>query len=278
MGSWLETGVVASLKIFRQRSLAFFTQNKDSNMVGTKRKISLNCSLPLPNSMTKNLNTPEILDTVLNMMNPVLGENSPEDKKRIKVELADTVENQSCEKRIKTEVAEIKESEEERRRKRRERNKIAATKCRNKKKEQTANLLKESEAVKSFNRELKLEMIRLEHEEKQLKKVLEEHKEKCVNEIKIEQVSIETTCDSDRIRESEQRSIESMCSIRLEAQVNDEQQPQMWIEHQEIHESEFSQKQFSFFQNSFDAFDSSCASQSGTSSKFFDAGTRFIVL
>merc|ERR1719357_977134 len=146
---------------------------------------------------------------------------------RIKVELVDTTEKQSCEKRLKTEVAEIKESEEERRQKRRERNKIAATKCRNKKKEQTANLLKESEAVKSFNRELKLEMIRLKHEEKQLKKILEEHKEKCVNEIKIEQVSIETTCDSDRIRESEQRRIESICSIRLEAKVNEEQQPEM---------------------------------------------------
>merc|ERR1719357_1829029 len=92
---------------------------------------------------------------------------------RIKVELVDTTEKQSFEKRIKTEVAEIKESEEEKRQKRRERNKIAATKCRNKKKEQTANLLKESEAVKNLNRELKLEMKRLEHEEKQLKKALE---------------------------------------------------------------------------------------------------------
>ena len=77
-------------------------------MVGTKRKISLNCSLPLPNSTTKNLNTPEILDTVLNMMNPVLGENSAEDKKRIKVELEDITENQSCEKRIKTEISEVR--------------------------------------------------------------------------------------------------------------------------------------------------------------------------
>ena len=129
-----------------------------------------------------------------------------------------------------------------------------------------------------MNRELKLQMIRLEHEEKQLKEALEDHKEKCLTELKLENVSIRTTLDSDIMRESNQSRIESVCSIKLEAQVHDKQPPQMWMEHQGIHEDEFSQNHFNIFQSNLDSWDSSCASQSGTSSKFFDAGTRFIVL
>uniref|UniRef100_A0A182TN55 BZIP domain-containing protein n=1 Tax=Anopheles melas TaxID=34690 RepID=A0A182TN55_9DIPT len=54
--------------------------------------------------------------------------------------------------------------DEDRRRRRRERNKIAATKCRMKKRERTVNLINESETLDAQNRELKSQVSKLETE------------------------------------------------------------------------------------------------------------------
>lgn len=48
--------------------------------------------------------------------------------------------------------------DEERRRRRRERNKIAATKCRMKKRERTVNLVTESEVLENQNIDLKAQL------------------------------------------------------------------------------------------------------------------------
>ncbi|XP_076034275.1 uncharacterized protein LOC143021015 [Oratosquilla oratoria] len=71
--------------------------------------------------------------------------------------------------------------DEERRRRRRERNKIAATKCRNKKKEKTQILMSESESVEDQNTRLKSELQRLTHEKSNLEKLLRDpnHRASC---------------------------------------------------------------------------------------------------
>jgi len=76
---------------------------------------------------------------------------------------------------IKQERQDLTPEDEERRNRRRERNKLAATKCRNKKKEATAELIKESEVVEALNQSLKQELSRLEAEERQLTEVLHTH-------------------------------------------------------------------------------------------------------
>lgn len=66
----------------------------------------------------------------------------------------------------------LTEEDEERRRRRRERNKVAATKCRNKKKEKTNFLMVESENVEDVNLRLKSEIQRLTTEKIKLEKLL----------------------------------------------------------------------------------------------------------
>ncbi|XP_045112714.1 protein fosB-like isoform X2 [Portunus trituberculatus] len=66
----------------------------------------------------------------------------------------------------------LTEEDEERRRRRRERNKVAATKCRNKKKEKTNFLMVESENVEDVNLRLKTEIQRLTSEKMKLEKLL----------------------------------------------------------------------------------------------------------
>ncbi|KAF2363207.1 Basic-leucine zipper domain [Trinorchestia longiramus] len=70
---------------------------------------------------------------------------------------------------VKTELT---REDEERRRRRRERNKLAATKCRNKKKEMTEILMSESESVADLNVRLKGEVERLKTEKERLEKSL----------------------------------------------------------------------------------------------------------
>lgn len=69
--------------------------------------------------------------------------------------------------------------DEERRRRRRERNKIAATKCRQKKRERTNNLVYESEALETQNLDLKSKIQELEKERRKLVDVLSVHKPNC---------------------------------------------------------------------------------------------------
>ncbi|XP_028676233.2 cyclic AMP-dependent transcription factor ATF-3 isoform X1 [Erpetoichthys calabaricus] len=68
----------------------------------------------------------------------------------------------------------------ERRKRRRERNKIAAAKCRNKKKERTDSLQKESEKLESINAELKAQIEELKTEKQQLIYMLNLHRPTCI--------------------------------------------------------------------------------------------------
>ena len=126
--------------------------------------MSLNCSLSF-SSEENSLTTPDILDKILNIVVPH----------------TDTQETlrKKYEGKIEMKINEKETSVEEKRRKRRERNKIAATKCRNKKKAQTEKLLKENEEVQKLNEKLKLEIRTLETEETHLKNLLEKHKASC---------------------------------------------------------------------------------------------------
>lgn len=70
--------------------------------------------------------------------------------------------------------------DEDRRRRRRERNKIAATKCRMKKRERTVNLVNESETLDAQNKELKAQVSELESQRRKLMEVLQAHSGNCV--------------------------------------------------------------------------------------------------
>ncbi|XP_016324784.1 cyclic AMP-dependent transcription factor ATF-3-like [Sinocyclocheilus anshuiensis] len=70
--------------------------------------------------------------------------------------------------------------ENERRKRRRERNKIAAAKCRNKKRETTDHLQKESEKLESVNAELKAQIEELKNQKQQLVYMLNLHRPTCI--------------------------------------------------------------------------------------------------
>ncbi|KAJ8270677.1 hypothetical protein GJAV_G00117910 [Gymnothorax javanicus] len=75
---------------------------------------------------------------------------------------------------------ELTTEENERRKRRRERNKIAAAKCRNKKKEKTDGLQKESEKLESINAELKAQIEELKSQKQQLVYMLNLHRPTCI--------------------------------------------------------------------------------------------------
>ncbi|MBN3281903.1 ATF3 factor, partial [Polyodon spathula] len=75
---------------------------------------------------------------------------------------------------------EIAPEESEKRKRRRERNKIAAAKCRNKKKERTDILQKESEKLESINAGLKSQIEELKSEKQQLVYMLNLHRPTCI--------------------------------------------------------------------------------------------------
>ncbi|XP_048841741.1 cyclic AMP-dependent transcription factor ATF-3 [Brienomyrus brachyistius] len=75
---------------------------------------------------------------------------------------------------------EVTPEESERRKRRRERNKIAAAKCRNKKKEKTDCLQKESEKLESHNAELKAQIEELKSQKQQLVYMLNLHRPTCI--------------------------------------------------------------------------------------------------
>uniref|UniRef100_A0A8D0DZC9 Activating transcription factor 3 n=1 Tax=Salvator merianae TaxID=96440 RepID=A0A8D0DZC9_SALMN len=70
--------------------------------------------------------------------------------------------------------------EDERKKRRRERNKIAAAKCRNKKKEKTECLQKESEKLETINAELKAQIEELKSEKQHLIYMLNLHRPTCI--------------------------------------------------------------------------------------------------
>jgi predicted nuclease with TOPRIM domain len=69
--------------------------------------------------------------------------------------------------------------DEDRRRRRRERNKIAATKCRLKKRECINNLMRESETLETQNVDLKAQLKNLEEEYKYLNEMWQSHQLEC---------------------------------------------------------------------------------------------------
>lgn len=71
--------------------------------------------------------------------------------------------------------------DEDRRRRRRERNKIAATKCRMKKRERTQNLIKEAEQLDVQNLDLKNQVRVLETERRKLLDMLQSHEPACAH-------------------------------------------------------------------------------------------------
>uniref|UniRef100_A0A2M3YZ97 Putative cyclin-dependent serine/threonine-protein kinase n=1 Tax=Anopheles braziliensis TaxID=58242 RepID=A0A2M3YZ97_9DIPT len=79
-------------------------------------------------------------------------------------------------------TAALTPEDEDRRRRRRERNKIAATKCRMKKRERTVNLINESETLDAQNKDLKSQVSKLESERRKLLEVLQAHGPKCVHQ------------------------------------------------------------------------------------------------
>jgi len=75
--------------------------------------------------------------------------------------------------------------DEERRLRRRERNKVAATKCRNKKKERTTRLIAEGEVLEIQNTALKEELRKLEAEARSLTELLSQHGKVCLQKRKL---------------------------------------------------------------------------------------------
>ncbi|XP_034531494.1 jun dimerization protein 2 isoform X1 [Notolabrus celidotus] len=77
---------------------------------------------------------------------------------------------------IKTE----RDEEDDRRKRRREKNKVAAARCRNKKKERTDYLQKESERLEMLNSDLKAQIEELKLERQQLILMLNRHRPTCI--------------------------------------------------------------------------------------------------
>lgn len=86
-------------------------------------------------------------------------------------------------------MEEISEEEKERQRVKREKNRIAAAKCRNRRREQLESLEKETEQLERENKN-KRDILRLLQEEKEnLTKALEDHEPKCTKTIAYEHKS-----------------------------------------------------------------------------------------
>ena len=81
---------------------------------------------------------------------------------------------------IKKRLLQLTPEDEERRRRRRERNKIAATKCRLKKREKTVILVQESETLETQNHELKSQIQELETQRRRLVDMLNLHEPTCI--------------------------------------------------------------------------------------------------
>ncbi|KAF6351466.1 Jun dimerization protein 2 [Rhinolophus ferrumequinum] len=84
-------------------------------------------------------------------------------------------------RRARKAAGEVKlDEEEERRKRRREKNKVAAARCRNKKKERTEFLQRESERLELMNAELKTQIEELKQERQQLILMLNRHRPTCI--------------------------------------------------------------------------------------------------
>jgi len=103
-------------------------------------------------------------------------------------------------KEPKKEPEELTAEDEERRRRRRERNKVAATKCRNKKKEKTCLLVSEGELLEAQNKNLKQEISRLEAEKRHLVEILALHEPSCAKRPRRDTSSSSASNEDDNFR------------------------------------------------------------------------------
>ncbi|CAH2248048.1 jg12746 [Pararge aegeria aegeria] len=130
---------------------------------GAYLSVNVNLSAAMMNLLaaesvaTTTLRTPEIVNDVITMTNPLDQYNYD-----------------------KNASFKLTPEDEERRRRRRERNKIAATKCRMKKRERTVNLVNESEILENQNIDLKAQLKDLEVQKRQLIDMLSVHSASCV--------------------------------------------------------------------------------------------------
>ncbi|XP_014216621.1 activating transcription factor 3 [Copidosoma floridanum] len=105
-----------------------------------------------------------------------------ENKKRAKREDGSADDEEENESSNSKSNAGLTPEDEERRRRRRERNKIAATKCRLKKREKTVILVQESETLETQNHELKSQIQELETERRRLVDMLNLHGPTCLKQ------------------------------------------------------------------------------------------------
>ncbi|XP_049825677.1 activating transcription factor 3 isoform X2 [Aethina tumida] len=99
-----------------------------------------------------------------------------------KIKRIKRTESESEEDKIKQESG-LTPEDEERRRRRRERNKIAATKCRLKKRERTANLVTEAETLEAQNLDFKSQLSELQKQMNTLQNLLSRHRPQCQHNI-----------------------------------------------------------------------------------------------
>ncbi|XP_034941652.1 activating transcription factor 3 [Chelonus insularis] len=109
---------------------------------------------------------------------------SDESKKKTKKEdgSADDEEDEDSSNNNSSGRTGLTPEDEERRRRRRERNKIAATKCRLKKREKTVILVQESETLESQNHDLKSQIQELETQRRRLVDMLSVHTPTCIKQ------------------------------------------------------------------------------------------------
>lgn len=99
-------------------------------------------------------------------------------RQKLKIEPEDSLQEQLSQD-IKREKEDLGPADKMKRHKRRERNKVAAEKCRNKKKKETLNLFVESESVERQNARYKEDIARLEAEQRHLINILAQHQPTC---------------------------------------------------------------------------------------------------
>merc|ERR1711892_238496 len=102
-------------------------------------------------------------------------------KKNLKMTTTDSL-TKILSENIKKEIEDQSPEDEVRRKRRRERNKVAAEKCRIKKKKETMNLFSEREIVERANAYYKEEIAKLEAEQRKLMHLLAKHQPSCTLE------------------------------------------------------------------------------------------------
>lgn len=140
-------------------------------------------------------------------------------KQKIKDESPSLISNYGSEDGDSKLEGDLTHEDEERRYRRRERNKIAATKCRNKKKEKTTRLIAEGEVLEIQNASLKEEINKLEAEKRSLNDLLTSHEPQC----KAKKLKLETNS----------RKGENRCEFRSQDEFNRKEKPQVNRFHEE---------------------------------------------